>query len=174
MMSSLYPHRLLSSDEFAQLQAALDGPMDELIASYGDFSAQLILSTATWGLDAWEKAVGIPTDISRPDDARREAVCAKLRGGGTTNAAAVEAVAASFSGGEVIVTEYPGEYRIKVKFVGQYGTPQYLSDVTAAINAVIPAHIAFAYEFSYYTVSQVAGMTIAQLAAATLDKFGGA
>ncbi len=131
-----------------EVQAILGGFQigeDRLWAAVEDARAQLDVDRATWGLAIWEEALGLPVEVARPTEFRRSRIIAKLRGQGTTTAKSIRNVAASFSGGAVEVTEYPGEYRIEIRFVDAVGLPPNLSDLKAAIEEIVPAHLAVGY-----------------------------
>ncbi|MEG1967332.1 MAG: putative phage tail protein [Clostridia bacterium] len=174
MLSEHYPNRLLASAEFLQMQTALDAEIIALRMALDDFGRQLNVSTATFGLGAWERALGLPVDVSKLDTHRRERIMSKLRGTGTVTAEMIANVAKSFTGGEVSVIEDATNSRFVLKFSGQYGTPPNMADVGAAIDEIRPAHLAYSYEYSYLLIRDIHGkMTLNQLAAQKLNKFAG-
>lgn len=73
----------------------------------GGLMDQLCVNTATWGLQYWEKTLGIPVEQGKDLEYRRSRIRSKLRGSGVTTVALIESVAESFSNGDVAVTEYP-------------------------------------------------------------------
>lgn len=174
MLKELYPERLVLSPEFAAMQDALDGPVTALRQGLYTLGAQLNVGTATVGLTAWERALGLNTDVSKSDTERRERIMSKLRGTGTVTAEMIANVAQSFTGGQVTVIEDAENYRFVLKFSGQYGTPPNMADVGAAIEEIKPAHLSYSYEYSYLLIRDIHGvMTLAQLQATTLNKFAG-
>lgn len=116
-----------------------------------DVLNQCFIKTATWGLDLWEKELGLSTDRSKPYERRREIILAKLRGAGTTTKAMIIGVAAAFSGGDVDVIEYPAEYRFEVKFIGVLGIPPNMPGLIQAIEDIKPAHLACSFTYTYTT-----------------------
>ena len=54
------------SAEVIALQGALDPEAAAVRAAWDGLLAQLNVATATWGLEAWERALGLETDVSRP------------------------------------------------------------------------------------------------------------
>ncbi|MGI6029756.1 MAG: putative phage tail protein [Candidatus Heteroscillospira sp.] len=111
---------------------------------------QLWPQTATgWGLELWERAYGIEPEAAKDEDYRRTRLTAKLRGQGTATVQLIQAVAQSFTNGEVEIAEYNGEARFVVKFTSRYGVPPNIEDLTAAIRDIKPAHLDFVYEYLF-------------------------
>lgn len=155
------------SPEVVSLQAAIQLQTDALRAARDDLLAQLNVSTATTGLDVWETALGITKKASDSVAYRRTRILSKLRGAGTTTEAMIQSVAESFSNGEVEIVQNPASYTFAVKFVGTLGIPPNMDDLTAAVEEIKPAHLAYTYEYTYRTWAMLAGYTWADLAAVT-------
>ena len=162
---------------FAQLQRALGEMCRRAGEDLETVLDQLWPQTAGgWGLELWETAYGIPVDPSKDLEFRRTRVISKLRGQGTPTAALIQAVAASFANGQVEVVEHNDQYYFVIKFVSVLGVPPNIDDLTAAINDIKPAHLAFAYEYVFrqwgrlkpYTWGQLAGKTWKDLREGTL------
>jgi len=163
----MLPECYKGSAQVVALQEAFQHWTDALLAARDDLMVQMNVSTATWGLVTWEKALGLTTDASKSNDYRRTRIMSKLRGQGTTTKAMIENVAESFSNGDVIIVEYNDESRFEVKFVGTMGIPPNMDDLTAAIEEIKPAHLAYSYVYVYRTHAVLSGYTHAQLAAYT-------
>lgn len=145
--------------------------VDKRRAEARDLLEQLEVGKATWALENYERALGIQVQPTKPIAERRELIIARMRGTANTTIKQLKSVAESFYGGKVEVrTDYP-KYTIYVKFVSNLGTPANLKDVEKAIREIVPAHIAFMFEFSYLLVREIEGMTLSNLQAQTLDKF---
>jgi len=114
-----------------------------------DILRQFFVDTATWGLDSWEQELGIKTEISKSYLNRRSVIKAKLRGYGTATVEMIQSVSAAYSGGQVEVMEYPGEYRFVIKFVRTRGIPSNMQDLTKTIDQIKPAHLSFSYAYTY-------------------------
>lgn len=155
------------SPEMVEIQGAFDTQVEALAAAKEDLFNQLDVMTATWGLTLWEKTYGIVTDLSKPYDYRRTRILSKMRGQGSTTKAMIQNVAESFSNGQVDVLEYPGEYRFEIKFTGTLGIPPNMEDLTAAIEEIKPAHLAYTYVLTYRTHAQLSQYTHAELSAYT-------
>ena len=166
----LLPPYYRESRQIAELETALGDLAKSLQLAKEDVFAQLWVDTATWGLDLWEKALGLSTEGGMDTDYRRSRCRSKLRGQGTTTAAMLQNVAESFSNGAVEIIEYPAEARFEVKFVGTVGVPPNMDDLTAAIDDIKPAHLAYTYIIIYRTWDMVAGMTWDQAGAYTWNQ----
>ncbi len=163
-----------NSPQIRALVGGVDQAVADLWAREDGFLAQLDVHTATWGLHWWEEALGIEVDESRDPAFRRSRIISKLRGQGTTTVAMVKTVAESFSNGAVDIVERPAEYRLEIKFVGTIGIPPNMEDLSAALNEILPAHLAYDYIIIYRTWGQVANRTWGDLAAKTWsDVLGG-
>lgn len=141
---------LYRSIPFAELQRVLGEMCRRAGADLELTLRQLWPQTASgWGLELWETAYGIPIDVSKDEAFRRTRVISKLRGQGTPTVELIQAVAASFANGQVDVIEHNDQYYFVVKFVSVLGVPPNIDDLTAAINEIKPAHLAFVYEYLF-------------------------
>lgn len=141
--------------EMKELQTILGFEVGELKYSLEDLISQCFISSATWGLDRWEKVFGIQTDRSKSFERRREILLAKLRGSGTTTKEMIKNVAIAFSGGEVAVQEYPREHKFVIQFIGVKGIPQNMAGLKNAIDEIKPAHLSFDFKYTYTVWSQI-------------------
>lgn len=160
-----YPLFWRGSPETVAIIEALGGETDTLRASLRDLLAQCNVGTATWGLELWERQVGLDTDVSKSNADRRSRILSRLRGTGTVTVAMIQNVAESFSNGEVDVLEDPSNYHFDVKFVGTLGIPPNMADLTAALDEIKPAHLTYAYIYVYNTYAALAPLTHGQLSA---------
>lgn len=148
------------------MQGVLTGQgagVDEFAAAVADVVAQAFVPTATWGLDIWERELGIKTDYRLGIEERRSTLTAKLRGVGTVTVALVRQVAESYANGQVAILDSPYEYTydlvrnvegppaytVVIRFVDQYGVPSAMDALKRALRAIIPAHLAIEYEVLY-------------------------
>lgn len=174
MLIDSYPDRFRNSPEFLACQSGFDTAADALQNDLDDFLAQLNVSTATWGLTLWEDMYGITPDLESSYGDRRSNIMSRMRQTGTMTPGMMALVAASYSGGEVEITEHFQQYRFTVKFVSSLGAPPRLEDFKAALEKIKPAHLAVDYEWSYLLIRDIHNkMTIAELEAQTLNKFAG-
>ncbi len=131
------------------------------------FQDSLFIDSVVENVNRWEQDLGISSDVSKPYDFRREKVKAKLRAVGTTTKAMIETVAAAFSNGEVEVIEDNASYSFKIKFTGIKGTPANMADLSAILEEIKPAHLAFAYDYTFNTWSFVEARTWQQVSTLT-------
>lgn len=163
-LMGLLPEFYRNSLEVVDLQGAIQPAAQAAQTARNDLIAQLNVATATSGLDVWETALGLKTDPSKSLEFRRTRIMSKLRGQGTTTVAMLKNVSESFSNGAADILEYPAEYRFEIKFVGTWGVPPNMNDLTAAIEEIKPAHLVYAFVYIFRTHGQLAAYTNAQLA----------
>lgn len=148
--------------------------MDQLFAALDETLQQFFVSTATWGLDRWERELGITVDPAKPLDQRRAVVQSKLRGSGKFSGRLVKNVAEAYDGGAVDVTFQPAAWSFTVKFIDTVGIPPNLDDLKAAIEEIKPAHMAVEFAFNYMLIRDIDGvLTLNELEALPLSKFAG-
>lgn len=136
------------------LEREADGIAAANAAIY-DVLAQFYVDTATWGLADWERVLGLRSTPSMSDEDRRANIKAKLRGIGTVTVELIKNVAESYIGGDVDVAEDFAGYTVTITFIGERGIPERLDDVKAALRAIIPAHLAISYKFTYITWAEL-------------------
>ncbi|MGM1023559.1 MAG: putative phage tail protein [Bacillota bacterium] len=78
---------------------------EKLSAAMTDVLDQMFISSATWGLDRWEKLAQIPVDHTKTYEQRREVLKARIRGIGTVRIELIKNLAIAYSNGEVEVNE---------------------------------------------------------------------
>ncbi len=128
----------------------------------------LFVDTAdSHGLELWEKQFGIETIHGAADADRRAVIKAKLRGQGTCTAAMVKAMAESFAGCQVEITEKPEKGTFDVKFTGTVGVPPNMKDFMEAIEAVKPAHLAYELVYIYCLNAKLTTFTHGDLTSCT-------
>lgn len=125
--------------EFDQVQQKLD-----------DVLNQIFVNTATWGLDRWEKELGLTVAVDQPIAERRDKINSRLRGYGTATITVIKRVAESYDKGAIDVIEDHAAYTVTIRFVDTTGVPLNLEDLTAAVRAVVPAHLDCIYEYNYF------------------------
>ncbi len=168
-----YPDFYMGSPEFVEMQEALEPEVLELWTAQGGLMDQLCVNIATWGLQYWERTLGIPVEQGKDLEYRRSRIRSKLRGSGVTTVALIESVAESFSNGDVAVTEFPQAYRLEIKFVGTIGIPPNLEDLTASLREILPAHLAWDYVMVYNTWDMTARHTWDELRQRSWDDVKG-
>lgn len=162
-----YPDFYTRSPQFKDLQDALEPELLALWERRDSVLDQLAVDTATWGLKYWERTLNIPVEETKGTEYRRSRIKSKLRGVGVTTVALIQDVAESFSNGAVAVTEYPGQYRLEIKFVGTFGIPPNMDDLKQALREIMPAHLKWDYVIVFNTWDAVHAHTWSELAART-------
>lgn len=150
------------------ITAAISGSLRALGADALDVvqsvAEQLSPATATWGIGAWEEITGVAAKDAPLAD-RRAAVLAQLCSRGTTNAGAIERLAASLTGYGAAVEENFGNYSFSLTLLGD--APGFVAlDLTLlyrAVEVIKPAHLRFIVNHVYW--EDLAVLTWAQLEA---------
>ncbi|MDD2217944.1 MAG: DUF2313 domain-containing protein, partial [Eubacteriales bacterium] len=93
------------SDVFINLLRGFTKALNENNYAIEDLENQLFVDTATWGLDVWERELGIYTDLSKPLLERREFIKSRLRGIGTCSIEMIENTALAYTNAEIDVIE---------------------------------------------------------------------
>lgn len=153
------------------LQDSVSAEFEELGGWISEVLQQLFVETATWGLDLWETELGIPTDTSKTEEARRNIILTKMRGAGVTTPVVLEDLAELFTGGQGLVIEYFDQYKFVVKFIGFRGVPPNLEDISAAIEEIKPAHLTYGYLFTYLIWYEAATYLWDEAGKMTWDQF---
>lgn len=103
---------------------------------------QFFVERATWGLEMWERVLGIPTNPLESTEMRRKTIRLKLRQpGSVTDEFMTKLVNQYISDAQGVVLSFPSEYRIEILYHG--GTVLDYSKLRDAINLYIPAHIGY-------------------------------
>lgn len=103
---------------------------------------QFFVERATWGLEMWERVLGIPTNPLESTEMRRKTILLKLRQPeSVTDEFMTKLVNQYISDAQGVVLSFPSEYRIEILYHG--GTVLDYSKLRDAINLYIPAHIGY-------------------------------
>ena len=88
---------------------------------------------------------------------------------GATTVAMIQNVAESFYNGQVAVEEQPEAYRFDIRFLSSIGVPPNLDDLSAALEEIKPAHLAYDYIIIYRTWGELEDKTWGELESRTWD-----
>lgn len=163
-LMDMLPPRHQNSKYTVDVQQAFTRQTEKLLQSKNDVFLQLNVKSATWGLELWERALDISIEKDKPLAFRRSRIESKLRSQGVTTKAMIKNAAESFSNGLVEIIEHPEIYRFDVKFVGAIGNPPNMEDLTAMIEEIKPAHLAYQYIYTFVTNRQISRFTHVKLA----------
>ena len=130
---------------------------------------QFFVDSATFGLDYWEKMLGISKN-NNDIQTRRENIKAKMRSRGTTSIEVIKNICEAYSYGEVEIVVDHSNYSFEINFIGSIGVPKAFAELDKTINEIKPCHLAHSYKFNYNTHSNLANYTHEQLANYTHDE----
>ena len=130
---------------------------------------QFFVDSATYGLDYWEKMLGISKN-NNDIQTRRENIKAKMRSRGTTSIEVIKNICEAYSYGEVEIVVDHSNYSFEINFIGSIGVPKAFAELDKTINEIKPCHLAHSYKFNYNTHSNLANYTHEQLANYTHDE----
>jgi hypothetical protein len=137
---------------YIAIQENQAGEYDNVQAKNDDLSNQLYIARATWGLKYWEAELLILTIEADSYAIRRSRVLSKWRAMTSQfSAALIKSICEAFSGGEVAVAVDIPARNVLISFVGTAGIPTNISDLKAAVENVIHAHLGTQYTFTYTT-----------------------
>lgn len=134
------PPYLFNDPEFTAKLAAESAEHDNMRKTLIDICNQLFVSTATWGLDRWEKFLDIPTDYTQTYESRRQKILRKLQGSQTVTLEFITNLVNLYvADGQAVVIDHPETYSIEILHHG--GQVLDYDGLEDAINTYIPAHI---------------------------------
>lgn len=138
---SYLPENYPASRETTAFQQALQPEVELIWETRDSLLAQLSPYTADWGLDYWEKALGLGACQGFSLDIRRRQVVAKLQGRETTTPAVVKAVSETLLGVPVKVLEIFGEYRVELEVDSGGKLPSGVEALKRRLGEIMPAHL---------------------------------
>lgn len=130
---------------------------------------QFFVDSATYGLDYWEKMLGISKN-NFDIQTKRENIKAKMRSRGTTSIEVIKNICEAYSNGEVEIIVNHSDYSFVIDFVGSIGVPKAFAELDKTISEIKPCHLAHSYKFNYNTHSNLTNYTHEQLANYTHDE----
>lgn len=127
-----------SSKVFQDIINAESKEIDNKALDIEDFTKQLSIDTATWGLDIYEKELGIRTDINKSYEERRSVIKSKYRGIGRFDKALLESIANAYTNGETKAT-FNG--KLNILFEDIKNNILNLIDFENTLEEIKPAHL---------------------------------
>ena len=124
---------------------------------------QFYVDSATFGLDKWEKMLGISKNTF-DYVTRRENIKAKMRSRGTTTVSVIKNICEAYSNGIVEIIVNHSDYSFEINFIGSIGVPRAFAELDKTVEEIKPCHLAHSYKFNYNTHSNLANYTHEQLA----------
>lgn len=177
-------------EDIREARAIIDSDANsiaEINVNIDDVLAQFSVDTATWGLEIWERFVGLPSaskytvwdsmeqqsvifdtlelktwDLIQRSfvaslDERRSAVKSRLRGTGTVTKDLIKSVCAAYTGGTVDIAEISNEFRVQVIFTDITGVPSNIAALESVIRDIMPAHLVVEYVYRYLQWNELDG-----------------
>jgi hypothetical protein len=123
---------------------------------------QFYVDSATYGLDKWEKMLGISKN-NFDYVTRRENIKAKMRSRGTTTLSVIKNICEAYSYGEVEIIVNHSSYSFIIDFVGSIGVPKAFAELDKTIEEIKPCHLAYSYKFNYNTNTDLSKYTHEEL-----------
>ena len=151
------------NDIVKPIQNALNIEADSINNTVEDTLNQFFVSSATYGLDNWEKMLGISKN-NFDIQTRRENIKAKMRSRGTTSIEVIKNICEAYSYGEVEIIVNHSDYSFEINFIGSIGVPKAFAEIDKTVNEIKPCHLAHSYKFNYNTHSDISKYTHEQLA----------
>ena len=103
---------------------------------------QFFVERATWGLEMWERVLGIPTNPLESTEMRRKTIRLKLRQpGSVTDEFMTKLVNQYISDAQGVVLSFPSEYRIEILYHG--GQILDYGNLRESIREYLPAHLGY-------------------------------
>ena len=130
---------------------------------------QFFVDSATYGLDYWEKMLGISKN-NNDIQTRRENIKAKMRSRGATSIEVIKNICEAYSNGIVEIIVNHSDYSFIIKFVGSIGIPQAFEELDKTIESIKPCHLAHSYEFTYNAHNRLSKFTHEELSRFTHEE----
>ena len=124
---------------------------------------QFYVDSATYGLDKWEKMLGISKNNFNIQT-RRENIKAKMRSRGATSIEVIKNICEAYSNGIVEININHSDYSFEISFISTIGVPLSFDEMDRVVNEIKPCHLAHSYKFNYNTHSDISNYTHGQLA----------
>ena len=151
------------NDIVKPIQNALNIEADSINNTVEDTLNQFFVSNATYGLDNWEKMLGISKN-NFDIQTRRENIKAKMRSRGTTSIDVIKNICEAYSNGIVEINVDHANYSFEISFISTIGVPLSFEEMDRVVNEIKPCHLAHSYKFNYNTHSDISNYTHEQLA----------
>lgn len=140
------PVFLYLSPEFKVIQDALGKEHERQRQVQIDVAKQFKVETATWGMAAWERMLGINVNTSVDLETRRAFVLAKMGKPPTVTPAFLTRMINLFTTvAATQIVEHPSEYTVDI-YLPDSGTHDF-TKIDEAVNTYLPAHLGHTYHF---------------------------
>ncbi|WP_262119297.1 YmfQ family protein [Bacillus subtilis] len=141
-MTAYLPPFLTKLKEMAELLKAEAPEFEKQNNSIFDLTDQLFVTTATWGLERWEKILNVMRESGDTDEIRRLRLISKMSNIPPATYRAIEHALNRFlKNPSAQVRLLPGEYRFKVDI--DIDDMQHMSELIETLENMKPAHLAY-------------------------------
>lgn len=154
------PVFLYLSPEFKAIQDSLQKEHERQRMAQIDVAKQFHPETATWGMAAWERMLGINVNTSVDLETRRASVLAKMGKPPTVTPAFLTRMINLFTTvAATQIVEHPFEYTVDI-YLPDSGTRDF-TKIDEAVNTYLPAHLGHTYHFkTHLDASEYIGTVI--------------
>lgn len=154
------PVFLYLSPEFKAIQDSLQKEHERQRLAQIDVAKQFHAETATWGMAAWERMLGINVNTSVDLETRRASVLAKMGKPPTVTPAFLTRMINLFTTvAATQIVEHPFEYTVDI-YLPDSGTRDF-TKIDEAVNTYLPAHLGHTYHFkTHLDAAEYAGAVI--------------
>lgn len=154
------PVFLYLSPEFKAIQDSLQKEHERQRLAQIDVAKQFHAETATWGMAAWERMLGINVNTSVDLETRRASVLAKMGKPPTVTPAFLTRMINLFTTvAATQIVEHPSEYTVDI-YLPDSGTHDF-TKIDEAVNTYLPAHLGHTYHFkTHLDASEYIGTVI--------------
>lgn len=157
------PPFYFNSEEVKNIQDSIQKEDIAVKEAIKDVLNQLFVNTSTWGLNYWEKLLGIESNNYKSVEERRSSVLAKLRGQGTTTVEVIKEIAQSYAD-KAEVTENNSNYSFIIGLESYKGFPFILNSLYNIIEEIKPAHLECKYKLTSTTKDKIRFATLTRCA----------
>ena len=133
-----------------------------LFENVEDLKNQFYVDSATYGIDKWEKMLGISKNNNDIQNIR-ENIKAKMRSRGTTSINTIKNICEAYSNGIVEINVDHANYSFEISFISTIGVPLSFEEMDRVVNEIKPCHLAHSYKFNYNTHKDLSKYTHEEL-----------
>lgn len=171
-LTSYVPPFIGKSKVFSQILRVQGNELTRDNALLKDLAAQFYLETATWGLDYWERDLGIATNYSLTNEQRREKIKLKLQiKSSTITKKLFKSIMDRYYTCEI--GEDFSNSKVNVIITGKRGIPPRLNEMINDAEELLPAHLIYEFIYTYLTWNELeaSNVTWDEIDTYTWDEF---
>lgn len=155
-LTSYVPPFIGKSKVFSEILRVQGNELTRGNALLKDLAAQFYLETATWGLDYWERDLGIVTNYSLTNEQRIEKIKLKLQiKSSTITKKLFKSIMDRYYTCEI--GEDFNNSKVNVTIIGKRGIPPRLEEMINDAEELLPAHLIYEFIFTYLPWDELDG-----------------